>query len=539
MTAQVRTLAAAKTWAPPLLILAAGAALWALVQYTDLCVTGKPTADQSAVLFATALSLYLWVRIGSGFSGRGQRRAVAGFLLLFGALWAVTRLDGFRGDGRAIWRWRWSPAAEAAWKTHAADAGPKAPLEGAAISVATNWRDYPAFRGADRSGVRTGVHWAADEHWPPPLVWRRPVAPAWSSFAVQGEAAITQEQRGDRECVVCYRLETGEELWRHADAGRFEEVTSGPGPRATPAIAADGRVYALGASGRLNCLDAASGKLLWTTDILADAGHENRLFGMCGSPLVVGDKVLVAPGGRGASLVAYDRQTGRRLWSAGDADASYSSPQLAQFASGSQVLLFHAEGLSGHDLDSGRELWSFPWVSNPAERNNVCQPVPLPAGEPGGSDRVFLASGYGRGSALLELEREGEQWRVQPLWEARWPQTKFASVVVHEGHVYALDDKILTCMELASGRRCWKAGHYGHGQLLLADGRLIVQAEGGEVAVVAASPDAWRELQHFPALSDRTWNHPALAGEYLLVRNDREAACFRLPLERVEAGPNP
>lgn len=539
MTAQVRPLTAAKTWGPPVLILAGGAALWILVQCTDLCVTGKPTADQSAVLFATALGLYLWVRIGSGFSGRWQCVAVAGFLLLFGAAWAGTRLDGFRGDGRAIWRWRWSPAAEAAWKTHAADVGSKAPLERAAISLALTWRDYPAFRGADRSGVRTDVQWAVDDRWPPPLVWRRPVAPAWSSLAVQGEAAITQEQRGDLECVVCYRLETGEEVWQHADAARFEEVTSGPGPRATPAIAADGRVYALGASGRLNCLEAATGKLLWTTDILADPGHKNRLFGMCGSPLVVDDKVLVAPGGRGASLVAYDRLTGRRLWSAGDADASYSSPQLAEFSTGPQVLLFHAEGLSGHDLNSGRELLSFPWVSNPSERNNVCQPVPLPADTFGDTDRVFLASGYGRGSALLELEREGERWHVRPRWEARWPQTKFASVVVHEGHEYALDDKILTCVDLSTGRRCWKAGRYGHGQLLLADGRLIVQAEAGEIAIVAASPRGWQELQRFPALSDRTWNHPALAGDFLLIRNDREAACYRLPLAREAASPAP
>jgi outer membrane protein assembly factor BamB len=530
MTPQAHPLVVAKTWIAPLLILATGAAVWSLVQLTEVCVTGRPTADQSAVLFATALALYLWVRMRSGYSTRGQCGAVAGYLLLFIALWAVTRLDGFRGDGRAIWRWRWSPEAAAAWRSQATIAASSALPARAPLSLAPTWRDYPAFRGTDRSGSRSDVQWAADEHWPPALVWRRAVGPAWSAFAVQGEAAITQEQRDDLECVVCYRLGTGAEQWRHADAARFEEITSGPGPRATPAISADGKVYALGATGRLNCLDAVTGKLLWTTDILADAGHDNRLFGMCGSPLVVDDKVIVAPGGLGASLVAYDRHTGRRIWSAGDADASYSSPQLAEFSTGLQVLLFHAEGLTGHDLSSGRELWSFPWVSNPAERNNVCQPVPLPAESLGSRDRVFLASGYGRGSALLELERQSDEWQVRPRWESRWPQTKFASVVMHEGYVYALDDKILTCIELATGRRCWKAGRYGHGQLLLADGRLIIQAEEGGIAIVEASPESWQELQRFPALSDRTWNHPALAGEYLLLRNDREAACFRLPL---------
>jgi outer membrane protein assembly factor BamB len=533
MAHTAQALARAKTWVPPVLILTGGWAAWSLLGWADVCLFGKPTTELNVVLFATVLSLYLWVRLGSGFSLRGQCQTIVGFLLAFGLLRAAARVDGFTGDGRPIWGLRWMPSAEDRWK-RASDVPPRpAPESASAAPLEPSWRDYPAFRGRDRSGVRGDVRWSNEALWPPALVWRRPVGPAWSSFAVTGGVAVTQEQRAELECVVGYDLESGAELWRHAARGRFEEVTSGPGPRATPAIDAEGRVYALGATGRLNCLDARTGHVLWTVDVLADAGRENRLFGMCGSPLVEGDLVIVAPGGPGTSLVAYDRHSGRRTWAGGDAEASYSSPHLARFSTGPQVLLFHGEGLSGHDLATGRALWSFAWVSNPAERNNVCQPVPLPA-EPGRPDRVFLASGYGRGSALLEIAPRGDRYDVRPLWEARWPQAKFASVVLHGDCIYGLDDKILTCIELATGRRCWKQGRYGYGQLLLADGRLIVQAESGEIAIVAADPEGFRELHRFPALDDRTWNHPALAGDYLLVRNDREAACYRLPL--VAAG---
>ncbi|MDA0659926.1 MAG: PQQ-like beta-propeller repeat protein [Planctomycetota bacterium] len=346
----------------------------------------------------------------------------------------------------------------------------------------------------------------------------------WSSFAIVGRYCVTQEQRGDWETVVCYERLTGREVWFHSDPNRFHENTSGTGPRATPVVH-EGRVYALGATGQLNCLAGSDGEVVWSVNILGETG-ENALFGMTGSPLIVQSQVIVAPGGVGRSLAAYDTASGKCLWSAGDAATSYASPQLAAFEP-TQILNFNAEGLTSHDAKSGTVLWSYPWVSNLLERNNVCQPLPIIDGS-AHAPAIFLASGYGRGSVLLQVAGEGTSQRVTPIWKSAQLKPKFSSVVRKGNHIFGLDDKIMVCLDLATGKRRWKAGRYGYGQLILADQTIIVQAESGEVALVAADPTGHREIMRFPALNDRTWNHPVLCDDLLYVRNDREAACYRL-----------
>jgi outer membrane protein assembly factor BamB len=286
-------------------------------------------------------------------------------------------------------------------------------------------------------------------------------------------------------------------------------------------------VFALGATGILNCLDGSDGRLIWTTNILQDANTENALFGMSGSPLVVNDLIIVSPGGKNSSLVAYDRRTGERVWAAGDSGASYSSPQYAPFVDHPQILTFNAEGLFGHDVFSGRVLWHFDWVSNPAEKNNVCQPVVLPGGH-GRPCRVFISSGYGKGCVLSDIVQQNGTFNVHVLWRNKNLKAKFSSLVRHGTHIYGLDEKILVCVDLATGRRCWKGGRYGHGQLVLADNTIIIQAESGEVVLVEATSQEHHELARFTALDHRTWNHPTVAGDILLVRNDREATCYQL-----------
>jgi outer membrane protein assembly factor BamB len=280
-----------------------------------------------------------------------------------------------------------------------------------------------------------------------------------------------------------------------------------------------------------------------SVNILEESGTPNRLFGMAGSPLVVDvagpatkTLVVVCPGGKGNALATYDAETGKRVWRGGDADASYSSPHLAELAGRRLVLSFNAEGLFAHDLADGRVLWTVPWVSNPAERNNVCQPVLWSSQGRGEADSVFISSGYNMGSALFRITRvgpdvEGGPFLLDEIWRNRLLKAKFSSVVLHEGHLYGLDGAALVCLDIATGERKWKAGHYGYGQLVLAGSHLLVQLECGEIALVAASPERHHELTRFAALSSRTWNHPVLAGNLLLVRNDREAACYELPLK--------
>lgn len=502
-------------------VLLGGGSILAALMTGVFSFTTRPAVDLIYYTMFFELAVFVWLVGFSGFSPLGRLRGVWLLVAVQLSLPLVWYVEGFAGDGRPLLVFRWAPRPEPEFSK----ATVNEPVELASPADA----DYPGFRGRDRLGVVRGVQLAPDwESSPPELLWRRPVGAGWSAFAVAGEACITQEQRGEFEAVVCYDLQTGQQQWLHEDRAYLQEMMGGPGPRATPSIH-QGHVYALGVTGILNCLDGATGNVLWQTNILEDAGLQNALFGMTGSPLVVDGKVIVAPGGKGTALAAYDADSGKRLWAAGEGAASYASPQLAEFAGGPQVLNFNAEGLYGHKLETGEVLWSFPWRT-PPDYNNVCQPVPLPAGSAAERDRVFLSSAYGKGCALLEVSEQGGKWSATPRWHTTHLKAKFSSVVVRDGFVYGLDESILACVDLKTGRRKWKGGRYGYGQLILAGDLLLVQAESGQVVLVEATPEAHRELSRCDALSHRTWTHPALAGSYLLVRNDREAACYQLSL---------
>ena len=529
-TRQTRLSTVARCFPAAMLLLLGFSTIY-VIHTTELSISGKPARDYTWIIGIMELAVYVWIRAFAHISLRAQLTTL---IVLYGlqlGVYLTVRIDGFMGNGRPIIVWRWTPAIGGKWKdvkhNEHSQHGPVT-----ADLVTTTPFDSPAFRGMDRTGCCPAVHLARE--WMRPLrqLWRQPVGLGWSSFAVVGNFCVTQEQRGDHETVVCYELRTGREIWNHSDLACFDEVTGGKGPRATPAIHG-GRVFALGATGILNCLDGSNGRRLWSTNILTDNDAENALFGMSGSPLVVTGLVVVSPGGKTGSLVAYDQETGERVWAAGDAGASYSSPQYAAFAGAPQILSFNAEGLFGHDAESGKPLWSHPWVSNPAERNNVCQPIVLP-GDDERPDRVFIASGYGKGCALLQLNRRGSNYDVHECWSNRNLKAKFSSVVMRGTHVYGLDETILVCLDLTTGDRRWKSGRYGYGQLVLADDLIIVQAESGDIVLVEATPRRHRELARFAALEHRTWNHPVLSGDILLVRNDREAACYELPRAVVD-----
>jgi len=494
-----------------------------LVQKTEVSIFGTPSRDFIWIIGITELAVYVWMRAFARVSFLTQ---VVVLTVLFGLQPCVYRVDGFMGDGYPILVWRWTPSANQNWKNVQRNEKSEPTASTADLTTTTKF-DYPSFRGNDSAGTVKTVRLARNWTQPPQQLWRQPVGLGWSSFAVVGNYCVTQEQRGDFEIVVCYELRTGREVWKHSDLACFDEVTGGKGPRATPTIH-DGRVFSLGATGILNCLDGSNGQRIWSTNILEDIDAENALFGMAGSPLIVEGLVVVSPGGKGGSLVAYDQQTGTRVWAGGEVGTSYSSPQFADFVDQSQIVIFNAEGLFGHDVDSGIVLWSYLWVSNPEERNNVCQPVIL-TDDAEHPRQVFISSGYGQGCALLEITKKENTYDVRERWSNRNLKAKFSSVVRHGTHVYGFDGSILVCIDLATGKRCWKGGRYGYGQLILADDVIIVQAESGDIVLVSPTPERHHELARFAALNHRTWNHPVVSGDILLVRNDREAACYQLP----------
>jgi outer membrane protein assembly factor BamB len=483
-----------------------------------------------AVTLLTILALAFWFVFLTGFPFRTRLALVLiGAMVLAGAVLGIRNLTRIEGsiDGSGIPRlvWKWSPPRDAGLQELVVAAPTTNALPETHRSNAAS--NFPQFLGPNRLGVITGLQLARD--WsssPPRQVWRQPIGLGWSAFAVSAPRAITQEQRGEKELIVCYELTTGHVLWSHTNLVRFSEVLGGDGPRATPTVE-EGRVYAIGATGILDCLDEATGQLIWSRGALRENGLQNITWGKSCSPLLLDASVIVTGGPEETkSLLAYRKETGEPLWQSGRDEASYCSPSIATIAGQRQIVILNAQSVSGHDPRDGRVLWDYSWRGNWPK---VAQPLALE------NDRVFIAAGYGLGCVMLQLKRsDAGEWSVIELWKNRNLKPKFTNVVRREGCVYGLDDGTLVCLDLATGERKWKDGRYGHGQVLLVEDVLLIQAESGDVVLVEANPNEHRELGRFSAIEGKTWNNPVLAGNYLLVRNDREAACYELPLR---AGP--
>jgi len=388
----------------------------------------------------------------------------------------------------------------------------------AATATAGDWTD---FRGPARDGVYRGPRLLAT--WPVTglkPVWKQPVGEGYASFVVARGRAFTIEQRGEREVVAAYDVGTGRQIWTNAWPAAFREFMGGDGPRATPTFA-DGFVYALGAQGELRCLEAATGHVIWRTNILDDAAAPNVQWGMAAAPLLVDDTVVVHPGGPdGKSVVAYNKRTGARVWSSQNDAAGYASPVLATIAGVRQIVVFSATRLMGLKPEDGSFLWDYPWRTQ--ADINASQPLLI------GDNRVFLSSGYGVGAAVIELSREGSVFKVREVWRNTKIKNRFNSSVLKDGYIYGFDESIMACVDAATGDLKWKGGRYGYGQLLLSGDQLVVLTEEGELVLVRATPEGHQELARFEAISGKTWNHPAITDGLLLVRNLREMAAFDL-----------
>jgi outer membrane protein assembly factor BamB len=476
-------------------------------------------------------------------------------IVLSCGVFTLLRTDGVTGDAGSQLTWRWTTTAEERLLAQTSDepkppapaataaAIPSQPVASAAgatavvppvapataetepparaTEVAAEW---PGFRGRDRNSVIRDLR--IDSDWstsPPTELWRRAIGPGWSSFAVRGDYLYTQEQRGEDEIVACYKVSTGQPVWRHRDPVRFWESNAGAGPRATPALSGD-RVYTLGATGILNALHAANGAVVWSRNAAVDTDTTIPDWGFSGSPLVVGDLVIVAASGR---LAGYDAATGTPRWYGPNRGESYSSPQLMTIAGVPQVVLLSHDGATSVAPADGTVLWQHEWSSGA-----IVQPVPT-----GDGDVLVhaVAMTVGLGIRRLAVAYDSRAWTVQERWTSTGLKPYFNDFVVHKGHAYGFDGSILSCIDLTDGKRTWKGGRYGSGQLVLLPEQdlLLVISEEGELVLVAASPDQFREVSRFAAIDGKTWNHPVLVNDVLLLRNGEEMAAFRLAfLER-------
>jgi outer membrane protein assembly factor BamB len=545
-------------------------------------IATKPIVDESlagagiGMLFymyaipALSLALVVWA-VATRRLARGRRFVwLVAVTLVACALFLVLRVDGLSNTDGIDFEWRWSPTAEERLLAEVGDepdplppapavaepvpaAGEAAPAEADAApmiadaapavdtpavdasvassvppAAARREPEWPGFRGPNRDGIVHGARIETDWSKSPPVeLWRRAVGPGWSSFAVDGDLFYTQEQLGDEELVSCYHVKTGQPVWRHRDATRFWEANAGAGPRATPTLH-DGRVYTFGGTGILNALDARDGSVIWTRNAATDTGKEVPYWGFASSPVVVDDVVVIAASGM---LAGYDLATGEPRWSGPKKGGGYASPHVATIDGVTQVLLLDGTGAISLAPSSGEVLWQHEWPGD-----GIVQPGLTEDGD------VLIGSGSGMGGNTglrrvaikggreeWSAERGTGAWNVEERWTSTGLKPYFNDFVVHEGHAYGFDGGILAAMDLADGKRKWKGGRYGDGQLvLLADqDLLLVLSEKGELALVDATPGQFTERARFKAIEGKTWNHPVMVGDALLVRNSEEMAAFR------------
>ena len=435
-------------------------------------------------------------------------------------VFALLRMEGLTGQGGSDLRWRWSPTAEERYLSERT-AGTSTPTTRAATLTLSDG-DWPGFRGPQRDGVVRGV--TIDIDWaksPPRQVWRRRIGPGWSSAAMVDGRLFTQEQRGEREAVICLDAQSGSEIWSHEEEGRFWDALSSVGPRATPTFA-DGRVYAQGAAGTLVCLDAAGGAKVWSRNTLADSGGKLPDWGISSSPLVTsGVVVTFAAGQGGKGLLAYRADSGEVAWTVDAGVYSYSSPHLARIGGREQVLFIGDKGLLALDPASGKRLWEY---AAPGREPRSLQPLLV------SETQILVPLGLEAPADLVDLTRSGDAYVANKRWTSRNLKPSFNDCVLHDGHLYGFDGSIFTCVELATGNRKWKKGRYGTGQvvLLAEQGLLLVLSDQGRVVLLRPNPSALEELAEFQAIEGKTWNHPVVAHGRLYVRNAQEMACYEL-----------
>lgn len=467
----------------------------------------------------------IWALAFGPTSWSGRIALAAAFVspLALGA--AVVRDVDFSGDMKLTFRFRWDEPTSATRRATT----PAPTSKGIPFEVEPTPQDYAEYRGPLRDGRVESSE--ADFSGEATERWRVDVGAGWAGMAVVGQLLVTMEQIGGEEAIVCFDTETGEEYWRNTYVASFDEAMGGPGPRSTPTIDGD-KVFAYGAEGHLTCCDLYTGETVWQVDTLSQFSLENLTWATSGSPLVRGERVYINTGSTGdGGLTCFNRNTGDVVWRAsrekwnakGKNAAGYASPMFATISGQEILLMFDGLALRGHSIEDGQALWSHDFTNDALV--NVAQPIVFDDG------RVFIAASYGIGCEMLRNTWNNGQWDVQSVWkEPRLMRCKFTSPVEKDGYLYGLDEGVLECLESETGKRMWKKGRYGHGQILLAGDLILVMAEDGRFLVVKASPEGLEVVSEFPVFdAARNWNPPTVSRGRLFLRNHEQMARFDFP----------
>jgi outer membrane protein assembly factor BamB len=379
--------------------------------------------------------------------------------------------------------------------------------------------DWPQWRGPNRDGIskETGLL----KEWPsqgPPLVWKtNGTGQGYSSMAISQGRLFTLGIRGNSEFVIAFDVATGRPLWVRPHGTPFRN-DRGDGPRGTPTIDGD-RLYALGANGDLSCLEVSNGQTVWSLNVLQKFGASNIHWGLSESPLVLDDRVLVNAGGPNASVVALNKKDGSLIWKSQSDKAGYSSAMPLQMDGIPQAIFFTSSRALGLDVRDGRLLWEYSRVANSTA--NAATPVVR-------NNRVFLSSDYGTGCALLELKPKGKEFTVQEIYFNQNMKNHHSSCVLVGDTLYGYSSSILTALRFDDGQVAWKNRSVGKGSLIYAEGHLYCFSEKGEVGLVEATPDEYREKGRFSIRQESlpTWSHPVIAGGHLYLRDQDTIYAF-------------
>jgi outer membrane protein assembly factor BamB len=396
--------------------------------------------------------------------------------------------------------------------------------------------DWPRWRGPRGDGTWNGPK--LSDHWPVELKlrWRKPAGSGYAGVIVAGDRVLLADRQvapAEVERIVCYDARTGDVRWTHSDPVHYGQLDYGNGPRAAPTVI-EGLIYTLGATGKLNCLDLKTGSVRWSADLVADFGGRMPTWGYAASPVIFRDTVIVHPGSaQGASVVALNRRTGKKIWASLSDEATYATPILIEQAGRVQLVCWTPSHIRGLDAATGEALWEIPYevtygvsIATPVYQRGI----------------VFV-SGYWAGAKAIRLDASGRKATL--AWEdERTLRGLMSQPLCRDGFGYLLDKNFgLTCFEMATGKKLWADGHRVTARdtnpqatlVWIGDGdRAVILNAAGELILARLDPKGYTELARSKVIGD-TWAHPAYAGRCIYARDDHEILCRELPVE----GPAP
>ena len=386
--------------------------------------------------------------------------------------------------------------------------------------------DWPQFRGPNHDGTtpqKINTHWPAGG---PQVLWQIPLGASFGTYAVAGDHAFIYTMKGEEdECCFSLDPATGQTRWSQRIDQTIHDREGGDGPRSTPTFI-DGKVYVLSTYLKLVCLDAADGKVLWSHDLMKEFKGAKLGWGNAASPIVDGNLVFVCAGGKGQSLLAFDRNSGEVAWKTQDDKPTHASPVPATLLGVRQIIFFTQTGLVAVQPETGQVLWrqKFPYNVSTAASPVVC-----------GEDIVYCTAGYGSGSGAFKITRSGDSFSSTEMWHKHGNKivNQWSTPVYKDGYLYGLygfkefNTEPLKCIDVQTGQEKWARAGFGQGQVIMVDGNLLVQGDQGPLVLVRATPDGYHEIARCQPLNgSKCWTEPAVANGHLFVRSQLGGACL-------------